>query len=189
MTTSGSQRIAGTDGSDFQYRERVAVHYGDIAETKPHLRLLIYAHILLALPVITQLLAYHLPFISTMTIPKPHLWQYIWLISIIPSLCGLISMNRNQVTLMKLFFGGTITFGLGTIMTTIIFNLDDLLAYRRMKINQQLSTNESQTFFGYPLLILWYIFLFITVQIHIYSLYLSNVLLKSWQQYRTVRQR
>ena len=189
MSSPGSRRIPGTDGSDFHHRERVAVHYGLSAETKPRLRLLIYVHFLLACLIIAQLVTYHFPLITTITIPRPHLWQYIWLITIIPSICGLISMNRNQTTLMKIFFRGTVIFGLGTIITTIILNLSDLFAFKRMKTNHQLNMNESQTFLGFPLLILWYIFLIVTVQIHAFSLYMANVLLKSWQQYRTVKQR
>ena len=39
-------------------------------------------------------------------------------------------MNRNHVFLMKIFFRGTVTFGLGTIMTTIILNLSNLFTFR-----------------------------------------------------------
>ena len=44
MSLPGSQRIVGTDGSDFQHRERIATHYRISAETKTRLRLLIYLH-------------------------------------------------------------------------------------------------------------------------------------------------
>jgi hypothetical protein len=188
MSLPGSQRIAGTDGSDFQHRERVAVHYRVSAETKSRLRVLLYLHILLAFLVFLQILTYHLPLITTLNVPRPHLWQYIWLMTVLASICGLISMNKNHVLLMKLFFRGTVIFGLGTIMTTIILNLSELFTFNKLKQKHQLDEVEPQTFLGFPLLVLWYIFLIITVQIHAFSLYMANVLLRSWQQYKSPKQ-
>lgn len=188
MSLPGSQRVAGTDGSDFQHRERVASHYLVSAETKSRLRVLVYLHLLLALLVFCQLLTYHLPFLTTLNVPRPHLWQYVWLVTIIPSICALLSMNRNQVYLMKIFFRGTVLFGLGTIITTIILNLSELFTFNKLKHNHQLDDVEPQTFLGFPLLVLWYIFLIITVQVHAFSLYMANVLLNSWQQYKTPKQ-
>jgi hypothetical protein len=89
---------------------------------------------------------------------------------------------------MKIFFRGTVIFGLGTIITTIIFNLSELFTFKKLKTNHQLDEIEPQTFLGFPLLVLWYIFLIITVQIHAYSLYMGNVLLHSWQQYKSTKQ-
>ena len=88
---------------------------------------------------------------------------------------------------MKVFFRGTVIFGLGTIMTTIIFNLSNLFTFNKLKHNHQLEEVEPQTFLGFPLLVLWYIFLIIMVQIHVFSLYMANVLLHSWQQYKSTK--
>ncbi|CAF1129008.1 unnamed protein product [Rotaria sordida] len=188
MSLPGSQRVTGTDGSDFQHRERVATHYRVSAETKSRLRLLIYLHFVLAFLVLFQIITYHIPLIKTINVPRPHLWQYIWVITILPSICGLISMNKNHIFLMKLFFRGTVIFGLGTIMTTIILNLSELFTFKKLKTNHQLDDVERQTFLGFPLLILWYIFLIIMVQIHAFSLYMANILLHSWQQYKPMKQ-
>ncbi|CAF0984958.1 unnamed protein product [Adineta ricciae] len=188
MSLPGSQRVTGTDGSDFQHRERIAPHYRLSAETKSRLRLLIYLHCLLGILVFAHIFTYHVPFITSLTIPRPHLWQYIWLISVIPAICGLLSLNRNQVSLMKIFFRGVVTFGLGTILTTIILNLSELFTFKKLKNNHQLEEVEPQTFLGLPLLVLWYIFLIITVQIHAFSLYMAHLLLNSWQQHRPSKQ-
>jgi len=188
MSLPGSQRAVGTDGNDYQHRERIAPHYRLSTETKSRFRLLIYLHFLLALLVFSQILTYHIPLISTLNVPRPHLWQYIWLTSVLASICGVLSLNKNHVLLMKIFFRGTVIFGLGTIITTIIFNLSELFTFKKLKTNHQLDEVEPQTFLGFPLLVLWYIFLIITVQIHAYSLYMSNVLLHSWQQYKSTKQ-
>jgi hypothetical protein len=188
MSLPGSQRVTGTDGSDFQHRERIASHYRVSTETKPRLRLLIYLHFVLAVLVFSQILTYHVRLITAFVTPRPHLWQYIWLISVVPAICGLLSLNRNQVFLMKIFFRGIVTFGLGTILTTIILNLSELFTFRKLKTNHQLEEAEPQTFLGFPLLVLWYIFLIITVQVHAFSLYMANILLASWQQYKPSKQ-
>lgn len=189
MSFAGSQRIAGTDGSDFLHRERVAAHYHISAQTKSRLRLLIYLHFLLALLVFVQILTYHVPALTNFQVPHPHLWQYIWLLTVIPSIFGLLSMNRNHVPYMKIFFRGTVLFGLGTIITTIILNLSELFTFKKLKRNHQLDEVDPETFLGFPLLVLWYIFLIITVQIHAFGLYMANVLLKSWQQHKGNKQR
>lgn len=178
MSLPGSQRIAGTDGNDFGHRERIAEHYRISSETKPRLRLLIYLHFVLALLVLIQIITYHLPGLTTMPIPQPDLWQYAWILTVIPSICGLMSLNRNDVFLLKVFFRGTVTLGLGTIITTIIIHLADLINYRTVD-------RQSEKFRGFPLLLLWCIFLIIMVQIHAFSLYLANILLNSWQQYKS----
>jgi hypothetical protein len=188
MSLPGSQRAVGTDGNDYQHRERIAPHYRLSAETKTRFRLLIYLHFLLAVLVLFQILSYHLPLVPAFNIPRPHLWQYVWLLSVLGSIFGLLALNRNHVLLMKLFFYGTIIFGLGTIITTIRLNLSELFTFKKLKNNHQLDEIEPQTFFGFPLLVLWYIFLIITVQIHAYSLYMANVLLHSWQQYKSSKQ-
>ncbi|UJR38173.1 hypothetical protein I4U23_030849 [Adineta vaga] len=188
MSLPGSQHAMGTDGSDYQHRERIAPQYRLSAETKSRLRMLIYLHFLLGLLVFAHLLTYHVPFLTSFSVPRPHFWEYIWLISIIPAVCGLLSMNKNHVFLMKIFFRGIVTFGLGTILTTIILNLSELFTFKKLKTNHQLEEVEPQTFLGLPLLVLWYIFLIITVQIHAFSLYMANILLHSWQQYKTSKQ-
>lgn len=184
MSYAGSQRIAGTDGNDFKHRERIAEHYQVSVETKPRLRLLIILHLLLGLLVLLQLVTHHLQNHIKTKIPHPHLWQYIWLITIIPSIFGLLSLKKNHVQYMKIFFRGTVTFGLGTILTAIILNLTDLFTFKKLKGNHQLDEVAPETFLGFPVLVLGYMFLIITVQIHVFSLYMANVLLNSWQQHK-----
>ncbi|CAF0818850.1 unnamed protein product [Rotaria sordida] len=182
-----SQRITSTDGSDYPHRESIAAHYRASAEAKSRLRILIYFHFLLAFLVFFHILTHHIPQILTLNVPRPHLWQYIWLNSVLASICGLLSLNKNRVFLMKIFFHGTILFGLGTIVITIILNLRELFIFKKLKTNHKLDEIEPQTLLGFPLLVLWYIFLVITVQIHAFSLYMANVLLCSWQQHKSTK--
>ena len=187
MSLLGSQCVTGTDGSDFQHRETIASHYRVSAETKSRLRILIYLHFLLASLVVFQVTAYHIPGLTKLDVPRPHMWHYLWLITIIPSICGLLAINKNNIFLIKVFFRGTVIFGLGTTMTTIIFNLSDLFTFQNLKSKKKLDDVEPQTFLGFPLLVLWYIFLIIMVQIHAFSLYMANMLLHCWQPYKQAK--
>jgi hypothetical protein len=166
----------------FQISMRASASHavGANSTLKTRLRLLIYSHFLLATLVVTQLITFHFSLINTMNIPRPHLWQYIWLVSVIPSICALLALRRHQFVLMKIFFHGNLLFGLVTIGITILLNLSDLFTYKRLKVNQQLNDIETQTFLGFPLLVLWYIFLMITVQIHGFSLHTAHVLMQHW---------
>ncbi|CAF0919420.1 unnamed protein product [Rotaria sp. Silwood1] len=184
MSTPGSQHLAGTD---YPHRESMTSQYHVIAETKSRLRILIYFHFLLAFLVFIHILTYHIPLIAILDVPRPHLWEYIWLNSVLPSICGLLSLNKNRVFLMRICFRGTLLFGLGTIVTTIILNLSELFTFKKLKSSHKLDEIEPQKFLGFPLLVLWYIFLVITVQIHAFSLYMANVLLCSWQQYKSTK--
>ena len=184
MSYAGAQRVTGTDGNDFKHRETIAAHYQVSVETKPRLRLAIVLQLLLGLLVFLQIVTHHLQARIKTRIPHPHLWQYIWLITVIPSIFGLLSLKKNHVQYMKIFFRGTVIFGLGTILTAIIFNLTDLLTFKQLKKNHQLDEVAPETFVGFPVLVLGYMFLIIAVQIHVYSLYMANILLNSWQQHK-----
>mgnify|MGYP001027157260 CR=1 FL=1 len=172
MSLPGSQRVAGTDGNDFSHRERVAEHYKISVETKPRFRLCIYLHFGVALLVIAQLLSVHFELFPNLNIPKPDPWEYVWLLTLIPSIAGLLSMKKNDVWLMNIFFRGTVLLGLSTIMTAIIFNLSDLFTLASLtKIS----------------VIISYVFLIVMVQIHAISLYMANILLHSWQQNKSTK--
>lgn len=181
MSLSSSPRTVGTDGPDFPRSTG--------PETKSRLRSLIYIHFLLAIVILAHLVTYHFSIATNFSIPRPHLWQYIWLISLFPSFCALLSFARHRIFLMKLFFHGTMIFGFGTILLTILVNLSDLLTYQRLKFNHRLNEIEPQTFLGLPLIVLWYMFLIIAVQIHAFSLYLANSLLTLWQEFQLNKQR
>jgi hypothetical protein len=172
------QRTIGTHANSISSKDRIVEHYALNTQTKVRLQWLIYAHFLLACLVVCQLMTYHLSLVTVISIPRPHLWQYIWLVSLVPSIVGLMSMKSNNPFLMRIFFRGTITFGLAIITTTIVLNLNELFNYKRLKVTRQFSP---PTFLGLPLLILWYIFLIITVEIHAFSLYMAHSLLNTWQ--------
>ncbi|CAF1250106.1 unnamed protein product [Rotaria sp. Silwood1] len=66
---------------------------------------------------------------------------------------GFTSLGDKETTIKnpKLLYknNDTVTFGLGTIMTTIILNLSDLFTFKKLKSYHQLDEVELQTFLGF----------------------------------------
>ena len=108
-------------------------------------------------------------------VPKPDLWEYIWLTSLIPGVAGYFSLNRSRTSLLKFYYIGTVVLGLGPILSTMLFNASDLLEYAQTK-------QTTNTYHDFPIIVLWYMYLFVVVQIHAFGIYFSRVLLKVWNK-------
>jgi hypothetical protein len=106
-------------------------------------------------------------------VPKPMLWEYIWLLSLVPAIAGYLSLNKNRLSLMNIYYRGTVVLGLGPVLTTMLFNASDLLEYAQTK-------QTSNLYFDFPVIVLWYVYLFIVIQIHAFGIYFSRVLIKIW---------
>lgn len=118
---------------------------------------------------------------------RPHKWQLVWLPSFLAMLFGYLSLNKHRLVLMQICFYGTFLFGLGPILSTIVLNGD--------KIMQQLSAIDSKKsarkntlasssthFYGVPIKVIWCMLLVICLQIHLFSMYFSRVLIKLWSE-------
>ncbi|XP_063402990.1 protein jagunal-like isoform X2 [Mytilus trossulus] len=111
-------------------------------------------------------------------LPAPRPWEYMWSISIIAAVLGLKSIPKNEGFLLKQYMIGTVVFGLLPIIYGIVDQIDDLYAYLNEK-------RWSAQFFGYPAVIVWFMFLTAAIQLHGFGLYFSMQLLKSWKINRT----
>jgi hypothetical protein len=146
------------------------------AETKRCVRYSIYMSFFLSMIIQVQLLCYFgakYSAISFPEVPKPQYWQYLWLASLIPGLAGYLSLNRNRVSLLTFYYKGTVVLGLGTILGTMVLNATDLLDYAKTK-------ETSSTFHDFPIIVIWYIFLFICIQIQAFGIYNARILLQVW---------
>jgi len=102
------------------------------------------------------------------------LWEYVWLVTILPCLFGLIALRKNRIFLMQQYVLGVFVFGFCTTAFTLYDMYDDMKLYWKIR-------KTDQFIFGYPLIVVWYIFLVIAVQLHAYSVYVSYQLLKAWK--------
>lgn len=106
-------------------------------------------------------------------VPKPQSWQYIWLTSLIPSFVGYIALFKNTVSLMKFYYFGTVVLGLGTCLFTMILNAGDLMNFATTK-------EANNTFNDFPIIVIWFAYLFVVIQVHAFGVYFSRILIQMW---------
>ena len=127
---------------------------------------------MLSAVIILQLASTHLNILKDV-FPKPQYFEYIWIISLIGSVSGYMSLARNRIKFLKIFYYGHLLFGLTPILLIMLFNASDLWDFVQKKTDNSNNTN-------FPVIVVWYIFLFIAIQIHIFGIYFSRILLKAW---------
>ena len=150
------------------------------AEVKKYVKYSIYMHFMLSMLIVVQMVfhfgnKYFSDKLVLPEVPKPNLWQYIWLSSLIPALMGYLSLYRNNLSLINLYYKGTIIFGLGPVLTTMLLNASDLLEYAQTK-------QTSNLYHDFPVIVLWYMYLFVVIQIHAFGIYYARVLIRAWNK-------
>ncbi|XP_064629124.1 protein jagunal-like isoform X2 [Lineus longissimus] len=110
--------------------------------------------------------------------PNPELWEYAWLVSILAMGFAWSSLGKNRVFLLKQYIIGTIVFGFAPIIYGVYEKAFDLLDYAQTR-------KPKSAVGGVPLVVLWFMFFTIAVQVHGFGVYFSMQLLKAWQPQRT----
>nr|KAF6310603.1 jagunal-like protein 1 [Myotis myotis] len=128
MASRAGPRAAGTDGSDFQHRERVAMHYQMSVTLKYEIKKLIYVHLVLWLLLVAKMSVGHLRLLSHDQVAMPYQWEYPYLLSIVPSLLGLLSFPRNNISYLVL---SMISMGLFSIAPLIYGSMEMFPAAQR----------------------------------------------------------
>lgn len=181
MSSHGS-RPAGTDGSDHWHRESVAWQYKISSLNKSRLSRTVVFQIFLGILLIIRLLPgftalVGLPLYQKLRhwdIPAPKAWEYAWVVSVVAAVFGLKSLAKNNSLLLKQFVIGTVTFGILPVIYGLVDQFDDILAYYNDR-------KYTARILGYPAVLVWYFFLALAIQIHIFELYFSVNLLKAWK--------
>lgn len=189
MASRDGPRAAGSDGTDFQHRERVASHYETSAAYKLRLRYVIYVHLLLVVLMMVRLssgfcILFNIQppgFLHQLNMPPAQMWEFVWLMTGVASAFGLVALRRNRVFLVQQYFIGTIVFGLGPVLYATLSMIDELLDYW--------DTREStMTFFGFPAVVLWHLFLLIALQVHAFGLWSAWTLMGAWKSHTKKQQ-
>jgi hypothetical protein len=108
-------------------------------------------------------------------VPKPNWWQYIWMLSLGPGLAGYLSLYRNTLGMLKMYYYGTVALGLGPILATMVLNASDLLDYAQTK-------KSENNYHDFPVIVLWYMYLFVVIQIHAFGIFFARGLLLAWSK-------
>ncbi|KAM4652825.1 protein jagunal homolog 1 isoform 1-T2 [Discoglossus pictus] len=173
MASRAGPRATGTDGSDFQHRERVANHYQMSVSLKSEIKKLIYAHVVIWLLVAAQMCVAHLKLVSHDVIAMPYQWEYPYLLSIIPSLLGLFSFPRNNISYLVL-----------SMISTGLFSIAPLIygSMEMFPMAQQMYRHGKvyRFIFGFSAVSVMYLVMVVAVQVHGWQIYYSKKLLDSW---------
>nr|ACQ58329.1 jagunal homolog 1-B [Anoplopoma fimbria] len=123
MTSRVSFRAAGTNGSDFKPRERMAPQYQMSAALKSEVRKLNLVHLLLWLLVAAQVTVSQFDLVSHDTVSMPYQWEYPYLLSLLPLLCSSLSLPKNNISYLVL---SMISAGLFSIAPLIYGEMGDV---------------------------------------------------------------
>lgn len=127
------------------------------------------------LPGITSFLG--LPFARPLrqwNLPPPKPWEYAWFISIVTAVIGWKALPKNERQLIKQYLIGTVVFGILPVIYGLCEQTDDMYTYLQ-------DSKKSIRFLGYPAVIIFYMFLAIAAQIHIFGIYFALQLYKAWK--------
>merc|ERR1711936_633415 len=111
MASRDGATVAGTDGSDFNHRESIASQYKVSAQNKAYLSYALNFHLLTTLCLLVKLSPaildrmdiFILP-LEELNIPKPPLWEWIWLAScFLIYVIGSNAIKASKVDKMNIF--------------------------------------------------------------------------------------
>ena len=102
--SSRGQHVGGTDGTDHQYRERVAAQYGVSATNKARLKLLVSVHYLLGAAHLARLVPHLVKYLGVdLEMPLPptpapnSFVEYFWLLSLPFTLMAMMAARKYVV--------------------------------------------------------------------------------------------
>ncbi|GAB1862397.1 Protein jagunal [Camponotus japonicus] len=144
----------GTDGSDYNHRQKIATHYQISATNKSRLKYCIFFHYLLFFVMLAKLSADILDYldifileVEELQIPQPLWWEYIWCTSLLLSFLALSAIKKNK-----------------DVWTYLTLGSEDIYLWQSL-----------------PYGVLWYAFILLASQVHCFSLYFSWNLLVAWK--------
>lgn len=170
MASRAGPRAAGTDGSDFKHREKVASHYQMSASLKSELKKLTVVHLFIWLLVAAQVAVSHLNLVSHDLVALPYQWEYPYLLSLLPSLIGALAMPKNNISYLVI---SMISAGLFSV-APLIFG-----AMEMFPLAQQLYRHGKayRFIFGFSAVSVMYLIMVIAIQVHAWQIYYSKKLL------------
>ncbi|XP_069020345.1 protein jagunal homolog 1-B [Embiotoca jacksoni] len=173
MASRAGPRAAGTDGSDFQHRERVASHYQMSVALKSEIRKLNIAHVLIWVLMAAQVIVSQLSLVSHKVVASPYQWEYPYLLSIIPTVFSFLALPRNNISYLVI---SMISAGLFCVAPLIYGSME------MFPVAQQLYRHGKayRFIFGFSAVSVMYLVIVVAVQVHGWQIYYSKKLLDQW---------
>ncbi|XP_067141877.1 LOW QUALITY PROTEIN: protein jagunal-like [Centruroides vittatus] len=175
--------VVATDGMDFLFRQKVASQYRVSGLYKSRLKFCIFLHFVLFLAMCTKVtedildrLDIFILELEELYIPKPLIWEWIWLSSFVFIFPGLKGIKRNKVTSVTTYAIGIFLFGVCPVIGAGIYYFKEMWHYVQTR-----DSTDVEKWQGYPIALLWYVFLTLCFQVHIFSLYFAVRLIRTWK--------
>jgi len=182
--SSRGQVVAGTDGSDFGHRQKVAKHYETSVENKYRLKWCIFLHFLLTVLMLVKLsddildrLDIFILSLQELYIPKPRLWEWMWSSSIVLSLFAMSSFKNNNMSRIRFYAIATFLWSLCPILYALVYYSSDIYAY--IASGRDISSVKER-WMGLSVAIIWYAFCVVALQVHIGQLFFAIKLWFAW---------
>jgi len=187
MASRSGATVKGTDGNDYSNRETIVKQYHVSSQNKSRLKWNIFFHSLLSilmalklLPEVLDKLDIFILEIEELLIPKPQLWEWIWMSSILPAAVAWSACKKSKSFHMKCFQVLNVATGLLPVIIGMSYHFSDFYDVVSGSGDDMISK-----WMGVPTCVLWYIFLFIALQIQLTELYLANTLIDAWKPKKT----
>jgi len=187
MASKFGPRAAGTDGSDFRHRQRVAVHYRESVTNKFRLKCAVLLHSSLLTVMLFKLLEDILDRfevdwmpLERLKVPVPHFWEYWWMLSALPCVASLTALPRNNELRLRRSYYGFFLFGLIPVAIGAGHKLPQLLDYLGYG-DASGGPQTAERFLGFPMVVVWLMFFAVAVQVHAFTMYFASNLVKAWQ--------
>lgn len=169
-----------------------------VAQNKYRLKWTIFIHLLLVFCMLTKLTPEILDKIDVfileieeLFVPKPYLWEWIWILSVPVTYFGLSACKRSNIIAIRRFMLGSIVLSLMPVLIGMAMHAPQMYAFlfsnehdADAETEEPDQPDEEATeilmWQGFPYSVLWYAFFFIALQVHCYELYFANCLMKAW---------
>ncbi|XP_043275960.1 protein jagunal [Venturia canescens] len=173
----------GTDGSDYNHRQKIATQYQISAMNKSRLNCCIFFHYVLFFVMLAKLSADILDRldifileIEELQIPQPLWWEYIWCVSLLLSFLGLSAIKKNKIKTLQRYMIGIVVLGFGPLFYSTIYYASDVWTYLSVGVTEDIHMWQNM-----PYGLLWYGFILLAFQVHFFSLLFSWKLLVAWK--------
>ncbi|XP_035884955.1 LOW QUALITY PROTEIN: protein jagunal homolog 1-like [Phyllostomus discolor] len=161
------------DGHNFQHRKCVAMHYQMSVTLKDEIKKLIYMHLVIWLLLVAKMSVGHLRLLSHDQVGHALSVGVPCLLSIVPSLLGLLSFPRNNISYLVL---SMISMGPFSIAPLIYGSMEMFPAVQQLYCHGK----AYHFLFGFSAVSLMYLALELAVEVHAYQLCYSKKLLDPW---------
>jgi len=156
--------------------------YDFSALNKNRLKWCIFTHYILVLAIITKLMPEILDKldifvleVEELFVPKPLLWEWLWLLSVPVTFFGLSACSKSSYKNIKKFALGTLLCSLLPILIGGCCYAADCYEFVTEGITDNVAMWQ-----GLPYAMLWYVFFFVAIQVHVFELYFANCLMQAW---------